>query len=149
MDPLEGRLPKKVFEAGYGTKLKEILQAQEDWLLKQARGAKPVLEPNKPRTRVELNFLAQIWLDEPARRRCVWCWNVYQGESNAMWSLYGSKGVALVSTVGQVKAAIENAGPFRCLIASVLGRFGISQANHLGEVPTPPTQNRDIFGQIL
>lgn len=109
MDPLECRLPEKVFEPGYGTRLESNLRQHEDWLLEHAKGARVVLEPGKPRTHVELNFLAKVWLAELARRRCVWCWNIYQGESNAMWSLYGSKGVAVVSTVGRVKAAIEQA----------------------------------------
>jgi hypothetical protein len=139
MDPLECRLPEKVFEPGYGTRLESLLRPHEPWLVNQARGAKPVLESDKPRTRVELNFLAKVWLAELAKRRCVWCWNIYQGESNAMWSLYGSKGVAVVSTVGRVKAAIEKAGPFRCLIAPV--RYPIARRMFLeGENPEPTTR---------
>jgi hypothetical protein len=59
------------------------------------------------------------WLDELARRRAVWCWNLFEGESNAMWHLYGSKGVAIKSTVGVLKKALANSGCARRLIAPV------------------------------
>jgi len=43
----------------------------------------------------------------------------FEGESNAMWHLYGSKGVAIRSTLGELKKAIANPGSARRLIAPV------------------------------
>ena len=62
------------------------------------------------------------WTYEQWRRRAIWCWNLDEGESNAMWHLYGFKGVAIKSTVGLLKKALANAGAIRYLIAPV--RYG-------------------------
>ncbi len=45
-----------------------------------------------------------------ARSAAVNCWHENEGESIAMWSLYnsGSEGVAIQTTVGQLKAALKN-----------------------------------------
>jgi hypothetical protein len=146
VDPLEGRLPETVFQPGYGTQLEPHLRFHEDWLLEQARGSKLALEPGNPRTHDELNFLAKIWLNELARRRCVWCWNVYEGESHAMWSLYGAKGIAILSSVGRVKLAIEKAGPFRCLIAPV--RYPLARRTFFAGENGEPT-GRMVKGKNL
>jgi hypothetical protein len=108
----------------------------QHWLRKQARGPKVVPRPGQELNAVELRFLAQVWLDELARRRSIWCWNIFEGESNALWALYGSRGVAIHSTIGQVKRSLRAAGPFRCLIAVV--RYPIARrAFFEGENPLP------------
>jgi hypothetical protein len=68
---------------------------------------------------VQFRFHANRWKDELAKRRAIWCWNRFDGESNAMWKLYGSKGVAIKSTVGHLKEALANCGCPRRLIAPV------------------------------
>jgi hypothetical protein len=62
------------------------------------------------------------WTLEQRTRRAIWCWNLDEGPSNAMWHLYGFKGVAIKSTVGLLKKALVNSGAIRCLIAPV--RYG-------------------------
>jgi hypothetical protein len=71
--------------------------------------------------RESMDFMARIqwWFKELAQRRAIWCWNLYDGPSNAMWHLYGSRGVLIHSTVGRVKRALENSGQLRGLISPV------------------------------
>jgi hypothetical protein len=120
LDPQEGLLAKEVYSPAYGSHhLRELLTPAQDWLLKQARGPKVQPKAGHELNAVELRFLAQVWLDELARRRSIWCWNIFEGDSNALWSLYGSRGVAIHSTIGGVKSTLEKIGPFRCLVAAV------------------------------
>jgi len=62
------------------------------------------------------------WTYELFGRRAIWCWNLDEGPSNAVWHLYGVKGVAIKSTIGFLKKALANSGLMRCLIAPV--RYG-------------------------
>jgi hypothetical protein len=55
-------------------------------------------------------FLTQTWLYELSLRRCVWCWNRSVDELHAMWKLYGQRGVAIRSTVGEIRQALARAG---------------------------------------
>jgi hypothetical protein len=120
LDPQENLLAKEVYLPAYGSHhLKDLLTEHQDWLRGQARGPKVVPKAGQELNAVELRFLAQVWLDELARRRSIWCWNIFEGESNALWALYGSRGVAIHSAVGHVKKALGKIGPFRCLIAVV------------------------------
>jgi hypothetical protein len=136
LDPQEGLLAKEVYQAGYGSHhLKELLTKHQDWLCNQARGPKVVPQGGQELSGVGFSFLAQVWLDELARRRSVWCWNIFEGHSNALWALYGSRGVAVHSTVGQVKRALGKAGPLRCLIATV--RYPIANLYVQGASPEP------------
>jgi hypothetical protein len=59
------------------------------------------------------------WLDALAAERCVWCWNRFENHSNALWELYAKRGVAVQSTVGQVKDALVAAGVIRGLVSPV------------------------------
>jgi len=137
LDPQEGLLAKEVYFPAYGSHhLRDLLTTAQDWLREKARGPKVHPKPGQELNAVELRFLAQVWLDELARRRSIWCWNIFEGYSNALWSLYGSRGVAIHSTVGHVKKALGKAGPFRCLVAVV--RYPIARrAFFEGENPGP------------
>jgi hypothetical protein len=138
LDPHEGLLAKEVYSPVYGSHhLRDLLTPAQDWLLEQGRGPKAQPSAGHELNAVELRFLAQVWLDELARRRSIWCWNIFEGHSNALWSLYGSRGVAIHSTIGQVKRALGKAGPFRCLVAAV--RYPIARRmfyQHENPLPT-------------
>jgi hypothetical protein len=137
LDPLEGSLAKEVYLPAYGRyHLKDLLTNHRDWLLAQARGPKVLPGTENGLNTAALDFLAQVWLDELARRRSIWCWNIYEGHSNALWALYGSRGIAIHSTIGDVKRAFGAAGPLRCLVAGV--RYAIARrAFFRGENPLP------------
>jgi hypothetical protein len=72
-----------------------------------------------------------LWRKKLAERRAVWCWNLFENEegSNAMWQLYGHKGVAIQSTIGDLKKAMANSGILRRLIARVW--YGTPKASYL------------------
>ena len=78
--------------------------------------------PAIPQELLDFSVRSSRWLDELAKRRAVWCWNLFDGPSNAMWHLYGSRGVAIRSTVGYVKNALATSAGVRRLIAPV--RYG-------------------------
>jgi hypothetical protein len=152
LDPLENLLAKEVYLPAYGSHhLKDLLTEHQDWLRGQAHGPKVVPKAGQELNAVELRFLAQVWLDELARRRSIWCWNIFEGESNALWALYGSRGVAIHSTVGHVKKALGKIGPFRCLIAAV--RYPIARRmfyQHENPLPTQKMiQGLNLFRPYL
>jgi len=66
---------------------------------------------------VRANF--RKYVNELASERCVWCWNRFRSYSNALWHLYGNRGVAVTSTVEKVKAALVNAGAARGIVAPI------------------------------
>ena len=73
-----------------------------------------------------------LWRKKLAERRAVWCWNLFENKeegSNAMWQLYGHKGVAIESTIGDLKKAMANSGILRRLIARVW--YGTPKASYL------------------
>jgi hypothetical protein len=49
---------------------------------------------------VQVNF--RKYVDELATERCVWCWNEFTNYSDALWRLYGDRGLAITSTVGDL-----------------------------------------------
>jgi hypothetical protein len=54
--------------------------------------------------------LKQRYLDFIRVTRFAWCWFHSRDESAAMWNTYGKKGVAVQSTVGRIKGALETTG---------------------------------------
>jgi hypothetical protein len=48
-----------MFEPGYGPQLESILRPHQDWLLKQARGARRGLERDKPRNTPSFGDVAE------------------------------------------------------------------------------------------
>jgi hypothetical protein len=66
---------------------------------------------------VQRNF--RKYVDELATERCIWCWNEFTNYSNALWRLYGERGVAITSTVGEVKEALVKAGVERGIVAPI------------------------------
>lgn len=52
-------------------------------------------------------ILLRTWLEQLAIRRSIWCWYANRPESMSMWNNYGLQGVAIVSTVARVRAALS------------------------------------------
>jgi hypothetical protein len=63
--------------------------------------------------------LIRTWASALADRRSVWCWNRSVNESFALWKIYAERGVAIYSTVGRIRAALENAGVESGLVSPV------------------------------
>jgi hypothetical protein len=90
----------------------KFIEDSEQWLKLRADRNEPEVVPGD---------LSKIWLRELSIRRCIWCWNRYKGkeESHALWNSYGHRGVAIVSTLDQIDAALEAARPFKGLVGSI------------------------------
>src|SRR5258708_35524155 len=73
IDAHEGRLPSYLFGKYYGHHLRDILEPHENWLLGRAEGPGVPKEPGNSRNYAYFRFLADIWLAELGKRRCVWC----------------------------------------------------------------------------
>jgi hypothetical protein len=102
--------------------MRTILESRSEldaFLTQSAQDANLKTIPKDKKSNEYFEFLARIWLTELSKRRCIWCWNKYENESYALWKLYGSKGVAIRSTVGKVRRALKGSAPFRCLVATV------------------------------
>src|SRR6266481_3486229 len=69
--------------------------------------------------RPRLILLAKLWVEQLSIRRCIWCWNKQTVQSHALWKIYGQRGVALVSTVRDVKQAVTKAGSLRAIVSPV------------------------------
>jgi hypothetical protein len=119
-DKLEGLLPQRVsVRSSYGEALYPRIRQFEPWLLQQAKGPKITPAQGGEHNAVTLNFLAKLWLEQLSIRRCVWCWNKHSGLSHALWKIYGQRGVAVVSTVGEVKRAFPGANALRAIVSPV------------------------------
>jgi hypothetical protein len=119
LDPFEGQgwwaVGIPAFQSFFGS----LFERFAEFL--RGRAVFPATHPIPPIPQELLDFSVRVsrWLDELAKRRTVWCWNLFDGPSNAMWHRYGSRGVAIRSTVGHVKQALLNSGCVRRLIAPV------------------------------
>jgi hypothetical protein len=114
LDDLEGQL---AIETGFTE-----LRRHFDSLIKPFAPAPhefPPMVTGQLREAMEFADRCQWWFKELAKRRAVWCWNLFDGHSEAMWRLYGSKGVLIHSSVGRVKRALARAGRFRGLLSPV------------------------------
>jgi hypothetical protein len=109
--------PKKFQEA-----LASLLEKNKDFLPARPEFAPTHPAPDVPKELLDFGLHLRRWTGELAKRRAVWCWNLFESESNAMWQLYGSRGVAVKSTVGHLKKALANSGCVRRVIAPV--RYG-------------------------
>jgi hypothetical protein len=95
-----------------------IVEPSKPWLLSE------VLGPDRPQawenpSEEKKKELIRTWAQALSERRSVWCWNRSVDESFALWKIYGERGVAIYSTVGQIRAALENAGVEAGLVSPV------------------------------
>lgn len=96
-----------------------IVEAQMPWLLSEIMG---IDEPSEVWDRPSSDSkkrLIEAWSAALAERRSVSCWNRSVNESFALWKIYGERGVAIFSTVGQVRAALESAGVESGVVSAV------------------------------
>jgi hypothetical protein len=108
MDRLESRIPQRFHKSRYPEAMKRLVLPHQEWLDQVATGKK-VPKENGDSVDERLKFLTQTWLHELSQRRCVWCWNRSVDELHAMWKLYGQRGVAIHSTVGEIRRALARA----------------------------------------
>jgi hypothetical protein len=107
-DGLEGNI--SAIAAAYTEKMQPIVGPHRKWLLKAAGSPKIIATSTKARNLHVNALLAESWRKELAKRRCIWCWNRGTEQLNFMWKLYGDRGIAVVSTVGNIRKALADAG---------------------------------------
>jgi hypothetical protein len=106
IDPLESFLPEYAIPP-QGDGLEE-LESQRKWFEEKAdENERRFLHDTPSDNAHSRRIIYKIWLRELASRRCVWCWNRDPFESMGLWTIYGSKGVAIVSTIGRVKECLQ------------------------------------------
>jgi hypothetical protein len=82
MDKFEGEVG---LEIPSNSKIRSFAKNLENEFAKRFGPCPP--EPPHP-YRANIN-----WRKELAKRRAIWCWNLWEEDSHAMWQLYRSKGV--------------------------------------------------------
>jgi hypothetical protein len=107
-DRLEGNI--SIIAGSHDSTMGPIVSPHRKWLLKAAGNPEIISTSRKSRTQFILAFIAESWRKELAKRRLVWCWNRSTELLNFMWKLYGDRGIALFSTVGDIRKSIADAG---------------------------------------
>jgi hypothetical protein len=127
-DKIEPRLEK--FVHSVGTSVYEV-------------GGTPIKPAPRPKAEVVQKGLDK-YVNRLAENRCVWCWNKFRNFSNALWHIYGNRGVAVRSTVRLVKTALIRSGAVRGIVAP------ISYINHEGKgIPKILTQEENLLRPYL
>ncbi len=107
-DPFESNLPSRVFYR-FHTRFDPIFQEENrTWLFakmpKWLQDHMSLNQDNVPNLTGE--YYVQPWLDQLARRRCIWCWYGSPVESMAHWSIYGATGIAIESRPQIIRDAL-------------------------------------------
>ena len=117
-DRRESRIPQELLGPTYWQKMSEVVSPHEQALLRITAGPKRWKRVGST-LKADPRFLAERWLEELAKRRCVWCWNRSIDLLHSLWKIYGERGVAVLSTVGRIRKALEKAGARKGVISLV------------------------------
>jgi hypothetical protein len=107
-DRFEGNI--SIIAGSHDSTMRPIVSPHRKWLLKAAGSPNIISTTKKPSDQFILALAAESWRKELAKRRLIWCWNRSTELLNFMWKSYGDRGVALFSTVGDVRKALADAG---------------------------------------
>ena len=116
-DPREANL-QLYWRRDYWRIMWPLVEPHKGWLLSD------ILRPARPQAWEDPSEemkkeLVRAWASALADRRSVSCWNRSVNESFALWKIYAERGVAIYSTVGRIRAALENAGVESGLVSPV------------------------------
>jgi hypothetical protein len=114
-DPLEGELgvdhDDLLWDAlgGLG-KLEETQQ----WLREHSpQSTLDHIKLNNGDPNLESHYFANLYIEEMARRRAVWCWFAGDLESAAMWGTYGHQGLAIRTSRERLASSLPAGKQFR------------------------------------
>jgi hypothetical protein len=105
--------------------------------------------PNGPRddsqhAQQQSRTFAEIYARTIAMRRAVWCWYWAEEESAAMWSLYANAGIAVRTSVADLKEALH-----RCKRELVLSRVKYTKrdaaSSHPSRINPESRQGRELI----
>lgn len=108
IDPIEGRTADRSVRINSGSNPGLTQRDAYDWLYSKGdRYDRDFIDIRIQQEADPTRRLHEIWMRELAIRRAIWCWYARRPESMAMWNTYGPHGIAIISTVGQVRAALH------------------------------------------
>jgi hypothetical protein len=86
-----------------------LVEPHKVWLISEVLRKEADAGWDRP-SKEKRKTLLQAWTQALGERRGVWCWNQSVDEAYALWKIYGDHGVAIYSTVGKVRTALQKAG---------------------------------------
>ena len=113
-DPFEGEFLcditwfNQALHDRFGPQHKSVLNWIHDKLCTEDQ--RRLIEVNRAHTNYAAKIYQQHYLDFLRTTRFAWCWFQSGIESAAMWNTYGRDGVAVGTTVGKLKLALQGSG---------------------------------------
>jgi hypothetical protein len=153
-DPMEGEILEGLgYWCGLESRLLELPEAEREelvaWLHAQEDyGQQHLRELNPDNGDVSTYNHAHVFAREIARRRAVWCWFQAEGESAAMWSTYGTAGVAVQTTLADLRQALPgsfDAGYARVRYVNRQSPESVGEWERLGHVTLRPYLLKPVF----
>jgi len=113
-DPFEGEFYEEIawFNSAFGDLYGNDANTIDQWMLKELCSDydRHHIEINKTYPDAASEIFRRHYFNFIRKTRFAWCWFHSYRESAAMWSVYGSQGVAIKSTVGKICKVFENTG---------------------------------------
>jgi hypothetical protein len=145
-DPLESNIPATTY-LGFETHFDPLLDnAIRDWLLAKM--------PKWMHDHVLLNqihlpnitgtYYVRTWIDQVARRQCVWCWYNRTVESMAQSKIYAEGGIAIESTPAMIREALDGKISGTTSMGKVL-YLRADQPNNDNRLINPPLKTRPYY----
>jgi hypothetical protein len=143
-DPLEGDLipaPQLLM-----TRLAELCRGNmarlEEWLVPKGEGWEPHFRgPPGGNQPLRARILGDFYIRQLAKRRAVWCWFDAPHESAAMWSIYGSGGIAVGTRFSKLVSALPQKVQFQIAPITYANRSTHSALSHFN---AEDVRNKDL-----
>jgi len=145
-DPLESNIPATTY-FGFETYFDPVLDnATRAWLVAKMPKWRQdyVLLNQGSLPDFTVKHYLRTWIDELARRRCIWCWYGSTVESMAQWKIYGDAGVAVESTPARIREALNGKIRGTTPMGRVLYRRA-DQPNNDDCLINPPLKTRPYY----
>jgi hypothetical protein len=125
MDPLESLLPSECIPDFSKLCLRLHEEKNSEWLRMRRYSVQ------------NSDSVVEIWLQQLAARRCIWCWYGESEESMGLWNTYGVRGVAVVSSLEHVRKGFLKI-PHATDTSVGLVKYIQRQAKVFGEIGNDP-----------
>jgi len=114
-DPLEGALGEGFYPELWSELIKlDQHEETERWLNENLdSSARKLLALNPRDAGLRTQILGQTYCEILARRRSAWCWFRSHIESSTMWSIYGNRGVAIMTDRHRLEEAMPRGKSFK------------------------------------
>jgi hypothetical protein len=145
-DPFESNIPRTTyfrFEAHFDPIFDS---AMRDWLLaKMPKWMRDhVLQNQGSSPNLTGSYYVSTWIDQIARRRCVWCWYNRTVESMAQWKIYADGGIAIESSPVKIREALDGKISGTTSMGKVL-YFHADKVNNDDRLIDPPLKTRPYY----